>query len=138
MSHQRTIPRRSVLGMALALPAMLVVRHGAASEGGLLGTWRGMQGAVTCDLALMAGGRFSRQDCDPGGAGSWIAGRWRVVEALETLRLDIQEWAPRELCDPLGCSPVRMAAETYRYAFPAPETLLLQDGIGRYAYRRIG
>ncbi len=132
MFRHASVSRRNALGMTLALGAAFAPRRAGAETLDLAGTWHGEQGGSPCALVLSADGRFTRRDDAPEAR---VAGRWRA--AGDTLRLEVEEWSPRLYCDAIGCSPVRRAAETYRYAFEAPDRLLLENGMGRYAFRRI-
>jgi len=139
MTGHSIATRRIVLGLGLGLPLALARRPAAAVEDGLVGAWCATQDGVEFELALMPDGRFRRQERMTDGTAAMTAGTWRLIETPGTLRLDIQDWAPRRLCDALGCSDIRMAAvESYRFAFPAADTLLLQSGAGRFAFRRTG
>ncbi len=62
-----------------------------------------------------------------------------VCSAPGTPRLDSQDRAQRRPYDSRGCVDIHVAVvETNRLAFSTTDTLLLQNGAGRFAFRRNG
>lgn len=90
------------------------------------------------DLVLQPNGAFSQQT-QAGGALITIWGRYRVFAEQGILRLDIENYEPKEWCGPLGCQPNAVPdGETHRYSFPDRDTLVLENAVNgaRITYRR--
>ena len=109
-----------------------------AQEASLAGVWRLSGPGFTSDLVIQPSGRFSKLDQSQAGK-NLISGRVSTSQNPPTLRLNIEDWEPKQWCGPLGCVPVQMiAAETYQYEFTNQSILVLSDANGRYAYHRLG
>jgi hypothetical protein len=120
--------------------ALLVLLPAVAAANPLAGTWRGVQEGEAVEITLGAGGRFARRDAARDGTVMTLSGRWSIADRDgRSLRLAIEDWAPRRACGLLGCTPVRMPpGATCRYRLQGADTLLLEDAGGRIALRRAG
>lgn len=109
---------------------------GVGSEAGQLsGTWRAQYhddqfaATVKVELVLISTGTFSEQYetiADVGGTSlQTFTGNWEVLPD-SVLRLNIEDWQPKQFCGPLGCSDIlKPPGESKRFRFADANTLMI-------------
>ena len=128
--------RHLMAGWTLGLFLAIAAGPAAASEVDFSGVWRYSVPGYVSELVIQNNGRFSKLDSSQTNK-TMISGTVSVSQNPPVLRLNIQDWAPKEFCGPLGCEPIRMiAAEVYRFQFQDAATLVLSDSNGSYAFQR--
>jgi hypothetical protein len=118
--------------------AILVALTGLAlaNESDLVGVWRYQSPAFSSEIIIQPGLRFQKYDTNAQHQ-NMISGPITIMKNPPILRLNIQNYEPKQWCGPLGCVPIRMiAAETYRYQLNE-QGLLLWDNNGVWLYRRV-
>jgi len=125
---------------ALALIVALTSPASATDLKDLVGVWQyqDQRASFSSEIVIQSGGRYSKLDRS-GSQQSWISGTIVLMQNPPTMRLNIQDYAPKEWCGPLGCTPIRMiAAETYQFKVNRNELQLAdpQNG-GVWLYRRV-
>jgi hypothetical protein len=104
----------------------------------LVGVWRCEGPRFLSEFVIQPDGRYSKLNTIDSQQ-QWISGHIVLMQNPPTMRLNIQDYAPKEWCGPLGCTPIRMiAAETYQFKLNQHELLLAdpQNG-GTWLYRRM-
>lgn len=134
------MPKTRQLAAPIALALLLLAAPAmAAPPAALAGTWQVQQEDGVVELTLRADGSFARRDLAGDGEASRITGRWTIPADGGRLRLQFEDWAPRQACGLTGCTPIRMpAGETYRFRLDGEDRLLLDHAGGRLELRRAG
>ena len=118
-----------------ALVLLLGVSTAGANEAWFPGGWEAnptMLGSpARIELVLQPNGSFVMQTATPLMLLTTM-GTYRVFPGEGVLRLDIENWEPRQTCfQPGGCQDIAMPdGETHRYRFDSQNTLILQDTLG--------
>jgi len=128
--------------LAAFIFAIAAIGSAMGQEAPFVGGWRAettiLDYPAVVELVVQPNGSFSQQTQT---AGSLITiwGKYRVFADQQIIRLDIENYAPKQWCGPLGCQQITMpAGETHRYSFPDRNTLVLQNTAGGapITYRR--
>ena len=103
----------------------------------LVGVWRIQNAFVSSELVIQTGGRYTKIDRQ-GMQQHMISGMITVSQHPPTLRLNIQDYEPKQFFGPLGPTTIQMiAAETYRFEVNHDVLLLWDQYGGPYQYQRI-
>jgi hypothetical protein len=120
------------LGLLLLAGTLMLCGTPSTSAGNgspLVGIWRAqfadIQGnPATVELVLQPNGRYSQQTAT-GFSLLTIVGTYQFFVDQGILRLNIQQYEPREWCGPLGCSPILLpAGETLQFEMRDRDSLL--------------
>jgi len=128
---------RSMGCALLALIALSVQPTGAAAQGNpLVGVWQWQYGNATSELVIQPDLHFSKLDSQSG-AQARISGIVSLNAEPPTLRLNIQDYEPKQFCGPRGCSPIQMiAAESYGFRLQGDQ-LVLSTSAGYAVFHRV-